>query len=282
MPMTPLTKATPREFGQELKHARENAGLSLEAIAARTKIGGRVLAALEDGEFGRLPSQVFARMFVRQYLELVGAAPEEWLPSFDAAWRRFTESSQSFPIGPSLPVKRRRLGPWMIGLALVAAAVAGVFLVERRQGQAPPDAGEAPASAAAPQAPAAVPQAPAAAPQAPAAVPQAPAPPVATAPAAPTTAAPAAAPPATTLVVRALQSPCWVEVRIAGEKASSRLLAAGVAWEVAAGGREVDLVLGDAGAASVAYLGHVRSPAGRPGEVARIHLADGPPPPAGP
>jgi cytoskeleton protein RodZ len=238
MPMTPLAKATPREFGQELKHAREDAGLSLEAIAARTKIGGRVLAALEDGEFGRLPGQVFARMFVRQYLELVGATPEEWLPSFDAAWRSFTESSQSFPIGPALPVKRRRLGPWMIGLALVAAAVAGVLLVERREGQAPPEAREAPASAAAPQAPAAVPQAAA--------------PPVTTAPAAPATAAPAAAPPATTLVVRALRSPCWVEVRIAWEKASSRLLAAGVAWEVAAGGREVDLVLGDAGAARVA------------------------------
>ena len=188
MPMTPLTKATPREFGQELKHARESAGLSLEAIAARTKIGGRVLAALEDGEFGRLPSQVFARMFVRQYLELVGAAPEEWLPGFDAAWRRFAESSQSFPIGPSLPMKRRRLGPWMIGLALVAAAVAGVFLVERRQGQAPPTRGSARERCGAAGSPLCrrLPPRPVSTLR--------PAPPLRAHPAAPTTAAPAAAP----------------------------------------------------------------------------------------
>ena len=267
MRMTPLTKATPREFGQELKHARESAGLTLEAIAARTKIGVRTLAAIEDGEFGRLPSQMFARMFVRQYLELIGAAPEEWLPGFDAAWRRFAESSQSFPIGPSPPMKKRHLGPWMIGLALVAAGVAAVLLLERRQGQAPPDTTEAPALAAAQPAPAA----PSAPTQAPPLRPTPPAQP-----------APAATPPPTTLVVRALQAPCWVEVRIAGEKASSRLLAAGAAWEVAADGREIDLVLGDAGAISVAYMGDVRSPAGRPGEVARIHLAGNAPPPAGP
>lgn len=266
MRMTPLTKATPREFGQALKHARESAGLTLEAIAARTKIGGRTLAAFEDGEFGRLPSRVFARMFVRQYLELIGAAPDEWLPEFDAAWRRFAESSQSFPIGPSPPMKKRHLGPWMIGLALVAAGVAGVLLVERRQGPPPADTTEVPALAAAQQTPAA-PSAPTPAP------PLQPTPPAQPAP---------AAPPPTTLVVRTLQAPCWVEVRIAGERSSSRLLAAGTTWEVAAGGREIDLVLGDAGAVSVAYMGDVRSPAGRPGEVARIHFAGNAPPPVGP
>ncbi len=267
MRMTPLTKATPSEFGQELKHARESAGLTLEAIAARTKIGGRMLAAIEDGEYGRLPSQVFARMFVRQYLELIGAAPDEWLPGFDAAWRRFAESSQSSPIGPSPPMKKRHLGPWMIGLALVAAGVAAVLLVERRQGQAPPETTGTPALAVAPPAPAA--------PSAPTSVPQLqPTPPFQPAPAAPA--------PATTLVVRALQAPCWVEVRIAGERASSRLLVAGTAWEVAAGGRAIDLVLGDAGAAGVAYMGDVRSPVGRPGEVARIHFPGNAPPPAGP
>ncbi len=266
MRMALLTKATPREFGQALKHARESAGLTLEAIAARTKIGVRMLAAIEDGEFGRLPSQVFARMFVRQYLELIGAAPEEWLPGYDAAWRHFAESSQSFPVGPSLPMKKRHLGPWMIGLALVAAGVAGVLLVERRQGQVPPDAAEAPALTVA--------QRGAAAPFAPT-----PAPPLQ--PTSPAQPAPAAPPP-TTLVVRALQAPCWVEVRIAGERPASRLLAAGAAWEVAAGGREIDLVLGDAGAVSVAYMGDVRRPAGHAGEVARLHFAGNGPPPTGP
>jgi hypothetical protein len=254
--MTPPTKATPGEFGQGLKRIRESAGLSLEAISARTKIGCRMLAAIEDGAFDRLPNQVFARMFVRQYLEFVGAPRDQWLPEFDAAWRHFAESSQPFPIGPTLPVRRRRLGPWIIGLALVAGGVTGVLIVERR-----PNTGS----------PAAVPATALVNPPEPVPAPPASAPPVQSAP----------TPPPTTLVLKALQGPCWVEVRIAGEEASSRLLAAGTAWEVPAGGKGIDLVLGDAGAASVTYMGDVRSPAGRPGEVAHIHLAGTAPAPGG-
>jgi hypothetical protein len=259
--MTSLTNGTPREFGQALKHVRESGGVSLEAIAAHTKIGGRMLAAIEDGEFGRLPNQVFAKIFVRQYLEFIGASSEEWLPGFDAAWRRFAESSQSFPVGPSPPMKKRRLGPWMIGLVLVGAGVAAVLVVERRQGPAPPETAVAPALAVTPLPPS-VPQTLAFMP--------------------PVRPAPAATPPPTTLVVRALQAPCWVEVWIAGEKALSRLLGSGAVWEVAADGKEIDLVLGDAGAASVAYMGDVRSPVGRGGEVVRIHLLGNAAPAAAP
>jgi cytoskeletal protein RodZ len=250
--MTPLANGTPREFGQALKRLRESAGVPLEAITARSKIGSRMLAAIEEGEFGRLPNQVFARIFVRQYLEIVGAAPEDWLPGFEDAWRRFAESSQPLPVGSPAPAKQRRLGPWMIGLVLVGAGVAAVLLLERRQAPAPAETATIPAVAIAPL-PSATPAAAAA-----------------TAPAEP---APAAAvPPPTTLVVKALQGPCWVEVRINGEMATSRLLGAGAVWEIPAGGRGVDLVLGDAGAASVAYMGDVRNPVGRSGEVARIHL----------
>jgi hypothetical protein len=69
-----------------------------------------------------------------------------------------------------------------------------------------------------------------------------------------------------------------VEIRIAGEKPMSRLLEAGETWEVGAGGKEVELVLGDAGVATVAYMGEVRSPAGAPGAVARFHMGGAPKP----
>jgi hypothetical protein len=77
------------------------------------------------------------------------------------------------------------------------------------------------------------------------------------------------------LVIRTGEAPCWVELRIASEKPVARLLQAGTTWEVPAGGREVELVLGDAGAASVEYMGEVRSPAGAPGAVARFRLTGG-------
>ena len=48
--------------------------MTINDISDRTKISVRMLAALESGEFGRLPNLVFARMFLRQYLDFIGAA----------------------------------------------------------------------------------------------------------------------------------------------------------------------------------------------------------------
>ncbi len=250
--MAPSSQATPAEFGAGLKHAREASGVALETIASRTKISLRALSALEAGEFGKLPDRTFARMFLRQYLGVVGVPPNDWVVALEGAWRRFEDASQPGFAVPAMPVRRRHVGPWVIGMLLVAAGVVGVLLVSEGPSPRPPSV-EAPlptavAMAAAP-APAPVPP--------PSPTPVGPAPDV--------------------LVVRTAASPCWVEVRVAGEQPTSRLLAASSTWEVPAGGKEVDLVLGDAGAATVEYLGEVRRP-GTPGAVARVHLDGGPSP----
>ena len=52
-----------------LRSAREHAGLTIEEIAARTKISPAALAAIERGDFDRLPGEFFARAFVRSYAQ---------------------------------------------------------------------------------------------------------------------------------------------------------------------------------------------------------------------
>jgi cytoskeleton protein RodZ len=248
--MSPSSGNTPREFGEALASARIAAGVSLESIAERTKISIHALRALESGEFAKLPNLVFARMFLRQYLEHFGASQEQWLPGFEASWQRLQESKQSFAFRPPAPVKRRREGPWVVGLVIVAVGVVSVLLVERNQ-RGPQLVSPTPSPAAATLVPTAVRQ-----------------------PTPPTAAPPPALEPVA-LVVRTGESSCWVEARVAGESTVSRLLAPGAVWEIAAGGKEVDLVFGNAGAASVEYMGEVRSPVGSAGAVARIHLSGG-------
>jgi transcriptional regulator with XRE-family HTH domain len=246
--MGPPATSTPKEFGDALRSVRTASGVTLEAIAERTKISIHALRALESGDLTKLPNRVFARMFLRQYLGLVEAPQAEWLQAFEACWQRVQESSQSFPVRSPAPVRRRRLGPWVVGLAIVGIGVVTILFVERdRRGTQ--------------SAPAAPLQVPAAAP--PPATPV----PVETPPATP------AAPAPGVLVVRTGDLPCWVEVRIAGERPMSRLMEPRTIWDVAAGGKEADLVFGNAGAASVEYMGEVRSPAGTAGAVARIHLS---------
>ena len=262
--MVSLTKITARDFGEALRAAREKAGVTLETISARTKISGRLLAALESGDFRQLPNLVFAKMFLRQYLDLIQAAPENWLHAFDVAWRKFTESSQTFVVGPAAPVRRRRVGPWIVSLALVAAAVAGVLFVERRQ-HAPGGPGPLPVRTREPRTPGGAAASREGTPAQPT--------PAVTEPSAPEPGV---------LLIRTGDTSCWVEVHVSGERPASRLMASSAVWEVAAGGREVELVLGNAGAVSVEYLGQVRSPVGRPGEVAHIRLEASPTPTIGP
>lgn len=66
--MTPLP--------QRLRHAREQAGLSLEELAARTKIRIAHLEAIERGAFDRLPGGIFTRGYLRAYAREVGLDPE--------------------------------------------------------------------------------------------------------------------------------------------------------------------------------------------------------------
>ncbi len=61
-----------KELGRVLRDKREQLGISLDELQAKTKIRKRYLIALEDGDWELLPGDVYARGFVRSYAEAVG------------------------------------------------------------------------------------------------------------------------------------------------------------------------------------------------------------------
>jgi cytoskeleton protein RodZ len=65
------------DVGSQLRHAREERGLSLDQLADRTKISLRNLRAIERNGFDQLPGGLFTRGFLRAYAREVGLAPEE-------------------------------------------------------------------------------------------------------------------------------------------------------------------------------------------------------------
>lgn len=58
--------------GEQLRAAREAKGLSLEQVAAETRIPQRHLLAIEGGDFARLPGRTYAVGFSRTYAKAVG------------------------------------------------------------------------------------------------------------------------------------------------------------------------------------------------------------------
>jgi cytoskeletal protein RodZ len=60
------------DLGQDLRLARERAGLSLQGLSARTKIREGLLNAIEHDDFGPLPAGLHTRGFLRAYAKEVG------------------------------------------------------------------------------------------------------------------------------------------------------------------------------------------------------------------
>jgi transcriptional regulator with XRE-family HTH domain len=250
-------RSAAHEFGEALKSARQASGVTLEAIAERTKIALRVLDALEHGDLRKLPDRVFGRLFLRQYLEIVGAPrPEQFMSAFEAAWRELAGGAENALPPREEPLHQKVALLWLLALAVVAGGVVAVIVLGARYHGARPVAAPVPVV-----------------------TPMAAVPAVTPAPESPKAEPPARA---NLLVLRTGTAPCWAEVILAGGHAQSRLLAAGSRWEIETGGQELTLVLGDAGAASIEYQGETRSPAGRSGEVARLHFVGQPGPETAP
>jgi curved DNA-binding protein CbpA len=72
--------------GKVLRGLRETRGLSLEQIAALSKVGTRFLAALEDDRHEALPGRVFARGFLIEYARAVHVTETELVDRYLRGW----------------------------------------------------------------------------------------------------------------------------------------------------------------------------------------------------
>jgi cytoskeleton protein RodZ len=69
-------------FGEHLRQAREARKITLQDIAATTKIGSRALQALEDEQFDQLPGGIFNKGFVRAYARCVGLDEDKTVAAY--------------------------------------------------------------------------------------------------------------------------------------------------------------------------------------------------------
>ncbi len=132
-------------FGDQLKQAREAQGVSLEAVAAETRIAVRHLAALEQSDLESLPRGPFGKGFIRAYAGFLRIAPEPILESCrdmerqqglgpSESQRRTYEELSRF-LGPRSEERSRLfLSTWRAGAAVVLVGILGAvgwFVVGR-------------------------------------------------------------------------------------------------------------------------------------------------------
>lgn len=261
------------DFGTFLRKARERRGMSLQQVAATTKISARVLGALEQNDPSKLPGGIFARAFVRAYAREVGLDPEATVSRFVSEF----PDSASGDEGPTAAKgddaesfeSGRRVTMTVLQLAGISVLIVIAILVYLKTRPSPAVPSEPPPARSDRQAPG--PSAPQGADAAP---PQTAAPvePGPVSAAAPGTGGPMVVPepgaqsgaPLSVLIVAI--DPCWVSLTTDGREVISRLLEAGerVTFDART---SMTLKAGNAGALQLTWNGRRGLPFGEPGQV---------------
>ncbi|MBI1740496.1 MAG: DUF4115 domain-containing protein [Candidatus Koribacter versatilis] len=126
-------------FGEKLKLEREKRAITLEQISLSTKIGTRMLQALEEEKFNQLPGGIFNKGFVRAYARHLGLdedqAVADYLEASGEGLPAKTAPGMEFEAGPvetREPSPSRPL-PWGLFAALLLLVALALSLWSRRQ-----------------------------------------------------------------------------------------------------------------------------------------------------
>jgi cytoskeletal protein RodZ len=76
------------EFGDKFRKAREKKDLSFDDVSNVTKIGSRMLQAIEEEHFDQLPGGVFNKGFIRAYAKHLGLNDEEAVTDYLSCLRQ--------------------------------------------------------------------------------------------------------------------------------------------------------------------------------------------------
>jgi cytoskeletal protein RodZ len=96
------------EFGDKFRKAREARKISLDDVSNVTKIGARMLQAIEEEKFDLLPGGVFNKGFIRAYAKHLGINDEEAVSEYLACLRRVQLEAQAAwepPVRKAAPTK---------------------------------------------------------------------------------------------------------------------------------------------------------------------------------
>jgi cytoskeletal protein RodZ len=145
-----LVEAEVPTVGDRLKAAREKSGLSLEDVAAQTRIPQRHLVSIEAAEWDKLPAPTYTVGFAKSYASAVGLDRTDIGDQLreEMGGQRFT-SSQTEVFEPADPA--RTMPKWLVVSAIVAVIALVVlmsWLNRRALNQPEPAAAEAPAATA--------------------------------------------------------------------------------------------------------------------------------------
>ncbi|TKS61026.1 MAG: helix-turn-helix domain-containing protein [Nitrospira sp.] len=122
--------------GEFFRQVRETKGLTVDEVASKTRIRSDFVKALEDGNFAKLPDQVFARGFVRSYARSLGLDEEDAIHRFIQSAGAFYEKKderERLKVRQAEEERKRRANRKAVAVAIGIAVLTLIFLLSREQ-----------------------------------------------------------------------------------------------------------------------------------------------------
>jgi cytoskeleton protein RodZ len=123
-------------IGEFFKQVRETKGLTVDEVASKTRIRTDFVKALEEGNFAKLPDQVFARGFVRSYARSLGLDEEDAIHRFAQSAGAFYEKQderERLRVRQAEEERKRQANRKAVAVAIAIAILTLVFLLSREQ-----------------------------------------------------------------------------------------------------------------------------------------------------
>jgi len=118
-----------KEVGEVFRQKRKELNLSLKEAENSTSIRTAYLQAIEDGEFGRLISPVYAQGFVRQYAAFLGIDAERIIKEHPEVFNKKVVESKDFSYGIGTLEARNHSGAGVKAVPNLVWGIAFVVLI---------------------------------------------------------------------------------------------------------------------------------------------------------
>lgn len=122
--------------GEFFRQVRETKGLTVDEVASKTRIRTDFVKALEDGNFAKLPDQVFAKGFVRSYARSLGLDEEDAIHRFIQSAGSFYEKQderERLKVRQLEEDRKRQSNRKAVTIAISIAVLTLIFLLSREQ-----------------------------------------------------------------------------------------------------------------------------------------------------
>ena len=123
-------------IGEFFRQVRETKGLTIDEVASKTRIRTDFVKALEDGNFAKLPDQVFARGFVRSYARSLGLDEDDAIHRFAQSAGTYYDKQaerERLRVRQAEEERKRQVNRKAVAIAIGIAILTLIFLLSREQ-----------------------------------------------------------------------------------------------------------------------------------------------------